>query len=367
MPPAAHPYIFAAFAFALGAVVGSFLNVCIYRLPLDLSVSHPKRPFCPHCQQQIPWYQNLPLFSRLLLRGKCANCGGRISIRYFAVELLTALLFVAIWLRFPWMLALPYWVLLSLFVVATFIDFDHFIIPDEVTIGGTIAGLGLSFAIPALMGVESHFAALLWSATGAAGGYVLLWGVVVAGKAVFGRKRIGFNPPAPFSWRRDGDSATLTVDGKTEPWAEFFPDEKAVLRMKCASVEFDGQTHANIEVTSLYEKLTVAGRDYDLNNVESFSGKFAEVVFERDAMGFGDVKFIACIGAFLGWQAVAFTVVAASLLGSIVGVATLAFHRREWSANIPFGPYLALGATIWMFAGPVVAAWYLNLVRLPEM
>jgi leader peptidase (prepilin peptidase)/N-methyltransferase len=217
------------------------------------------------------------------------------------------------------------------------------------------------------MGVESHLAALLWSVAGAACGYFLLWGVVVAGKAAFGRKRIVFNPPAPFTWRRAGDSATLTTDGKAEQWAEFFPDEKSVLRMTCALLEFDGRTYENIEVTSHYERLTVAGRDHDLNDVEAFSGKFAEVFFERDAMGFGDVKFIACIGAFLGWKAVVFTVIAASLLGSVVGVTASLCRRREWSAKVPFGPYLALGATIWMFAGPVVVAWYLNLATLPEM
>ncbi|MEO5957873.1 MAG: prepilin peptidase [Opitutaceae bacterium] len=367
MPPAAYATIFAAFAFVLGAVVGSFLNVCIYRLPLDLSVNEPKRSFCPHCKGQIAWHHNLPLFSWLLLRGKCANCGGRISARYFGVELLTALLFLAVWLRFPWMLALPYGVLLSLLVVATFIDFEHFIIPDEITLGGTVAGLALSCAIPALMGVESHLAALLWSAAGAAGGWFLLWGVVIAGKAAFGRKRIVFNPPAPFTWRREGDSATLTTDDKAEPWAEFFPDEKAVLRMKCALLEFDGQTHENIEVTSHYETLTVAGREHSLNGVETFSGKFHEVFFERDAMGFGDVKFIACIGAFLGWKAVLFTVVAASALGSVLGLTAIVCGRREWSAKIPFGPYLALGATIWTFAGPVVVAWVLDLVRPLEM
>jgi leader peptidase (prepilin peptidase)/N-methyltransferase len=367
MPLAAHAYFFAAFAFVLGAVVGSFLNVCIYRLPLGLSVNEPKRSFCPECKAQIPWHHNLPLLSWLQLRGTCANCGARISIRYFGVELLTALLFLAVWLRFPGMLALGYGVLLSLFVVATFIDFDHFIIPDEITLGGTLAGLALSGVIPTLMGVESHLAALLWSAAGAAFGFFLLWGVVVAGKAAFGRKRTVFNPPASFTWRREGDSATLTIAGKAEAWAEFFPEEKAVLRMKCASLEFAGQTHENLELTSHYETLTVAGRDHDLCGVETFSGKLHEVFFERDAMGFGDVKFIACIGAFLGWKAVLFTVAAASLLGTVVGVTAIMCRRREWSVKLPFGPYLALGATIWLFAGPVVVAWYLDLVRLSEI
>src|ERR1700724_332273 len=93
--------LFGVFAFVLGAVVGSFLNVCIYRLPLDLSINQPRRSFCPDCKQPIPWHQNLPLISWLVLRGRCANCGSKITFRYFGVELITALLFLAIWRTFP--------------------------------------------------------------------------------------------------------------------------------------------------------------------------------------------------------------------------------------------------------------------------
>src|SRR5688500_10978207 len=111
-------YLFAGFAFVLGASIGSFLNVCIYRLPRDLSVNNPRRSFCPACNRPIPWSQNLPLISWMVLRGKCANCRAPIAFRYFAVELITALLFLAVWLHvWPdrWVLALPYWILVSLF------------------------------------------------------------------------------------------------------------------------------------------------------------------------------------------------------------------------------------------------------------
>ena len=89
-----YDFLFSIFAFVLGACVGSFLNVCIYRLPLNLSVNQPRRSFCPSCKTQIPWHQNLPLVSWLALRGRCANCGARIAFRYFAVELLTAFFFL---------------------------------------------------------------------------------------------------------------------------------------------------------------------------------------------------------------------------------------------------------------------------------
>src|ERR1700692_1023459 len=92
---AGYHFFFAIFAFVLGAVVGSFLNVCIYRMPLDLSVNKPRRSFCPECKVQLKWYQNIPLLSWLFLRGRCANCGSPIAFRYFVVEFVTALLFLA--------------------------------------------------------------------------------------------------------------------------------------------------------------------------------------------------------------------------------------------------------------------------------
>src|SRR5207245_3621988 len=104
-----HPtykFLFVVFAFVLGAVVGSFLNVCIYRWPVDLSINEPRRSFCPSCKTPILWHQNLPLISWLLLRGRCANCGAKISFRYFAVELVTALLFLSIWQWFPCQIAI---------------------------------------------------------------------------------------------------------------------------------------------------------------------------------------------------------------------------------------------------------------------
>src|ERR1043166_8187251 len=136
MNDAGYRIIFDLFAFVLGAAIGSFLNVCIYRLPLDLSINKPRRSFCPNCKQPIPWQQNLPLLSWMALRGRCAKCGARIAFRYFAVELVTALLFLAIWQAFPWPIAVVYWVFISLLIVGTFVDLEHFIIPDQITIGG---------------------------------------------------------------------------------------------------------------------------------------------------------------------------------------------------------------------------------------
>src|SRR5207245_9161692 len=133
--------LFSSFAFVFGACIGSFLNVCIYRLPLNLSVNQPRRSFCPSCKRQIPWHQNLPLVSWLVLRGRCANCGARIAFRYFLVELLTTFFFLVIWKAFPWPIAIAYWVFIALVMAATLIDFQRFIIPSDITMRLTVCHL----------------------------------------------------------------------------------------------------------------------------------------------------------------------------------------------------------------------------------
>ena len=370
--------LFQIFAFVIGAVVGSFLNVVIYRLPAGLSVNEPRRSFCPHCKTQIPWHQNIPLFSWLLLRGKCARCGAPIAFRYFAVELLTAVTFLLVWNQCDraaaWGLALPLWVLVSLLIAATFIDIDHFIIPDEITLGGTVAGLLFSLGFPGLMRQESRWMALLWSVVGAATGYFLLWGVVVAGKWAFGRKKLKFDPPAPFCWTRHGDDAEFVVGEDKMLWSEVFPDAKDQLVMETDAPLVDGAPvdPANGKGTTLrffYNRLILPGadkRELALDTLATISGGVRSIVIPRDAMGFGDVKFLACIGAFLGWKAVLFTIGAASAIGSVAGLGLILAGRRDASGRIPFGPYLALGALLWMAAGPELIAWYCGFMPPPE-
>ena len=367
MDPSAYVKLFTAFAFILGAVIGSFLNVCIYRLPLDLSVNEPKRSFCPHCKFQIPWTQNIPLFSWLLLRGKCANCGAPISFRYFGVELLTALLFLAAWLKSwnsgHWELAFPLWILLGLMIVATFIDFEHFIIPNEITWGGVAAGVLLSLVMPSMMGVDSHLMSLVWSAAGAAAGYATLWLVVELGKKAFGKKHIELEKPEPFTWTRHGDDAELTAGGDIMKWSDLFSRESDVLIMHVTEAVVGEKTYAQTTLTFYYNRLRVEGDEYELDKLEQISGTVTGMVIPREAMGFGDVKFIAAIGAFLGLRAVFFTIMGGSVIGAVVGLLMIAIGRREWSARIPFGPYLALAATIWIFCGPELLDAYWNSIQ----
>ena len=361
MPPSSFELLFAVFAFVLGAAIGSFLNVCIYRMPRDKKVNDPPRSFCPKCEYQIPWWNNLPLVSWLLLRGKCGNCRQPIPFRYFGVELLTALLFLAVWERvWPqlWVLAFPYWILVSLLVVATFIDFDFFIIPDEITLGGTVAGVILSFAIPILHGTESNLEGGLRGLIGAAAGYLLLRLVVELGKLAFGKRRLSFPEPQPMTWVRKGQDADLKIGADEMLWSDFFARGNERLSMECRTLEVRETKLENVTAAWTLDWLQVGEQKWKLEELDSALGEVTHVVLPREAMGLGDVKFIAAIGAFLGWEAVLFTVVSASMFGAIIGSVALLTGRREWSAKIPFGPYLALGALGWMFFGPALVNWY---------
>jgi leader peptidase (prepilin peptidase)/N-methyltransferase len=359
----AYEFVFSAFAFILGAAVGSFLNVCIYRLPLDLSVNEPRRSFCPACKKPIPWHQNLPLISWLVLRGRCANCGSKIAFRYFAVELLTALLFLAIWQGFSWQVAVAYWIFVSFLIAGTFIDFEHFIIPDRVTIGGTIAGFVGSLTVPALMDTNSRLAAGIRSVLAATLGYVVLLIVLEAGKIAFGKKRIRFDAPTPFTWTKRDDDADFVVGTEQTLWSDHFARERDRLLLQCDETKIDNHTYGSVTLDFHYDRVGVEGNVLVLDHVTEISGVARELQIPREAMGRGDLKFLAAIGAFLGWRAVLFSLFAGSLLGSIVGLIALVVGKRVWSAKLPFGPYLAFGALTWIFFGDAFLRWYIGLLN----
>lgn len=287
-------------AFLVGACIGSFLNVCIYRIPLDQSVAWPGS-HCMTCGHALPWWQNIPILSYFMLRGKCHYCKATFSCRYAMVELLTALLFVLPLLALPpdrlvpgegimpitveqmpmlgmARLATPalipvIWVFLAGLVIATFVDLDHFIIPDSVSLGGMVVGLALSALVPAMHGQTVWYRGLMFSGIG-----------LVAGAGVL---------------------------------------------------------------------LLVA--------------ELGRLAFRKEAMGMGDVKLLGAIGAFWGWQAVAFTLVLAAFAGSLVGIGFIAAGKGKLGSRIPFGPYLALGAFVWVFWGAKLVGWYLSMLMPPAV
>ncbi|MBJ6749605.1 prepilin peptidase [Geomonas anaerohicana] len=272
------PYItYAVFAFLFGAVVGSFLNVCICRMPSGESVVSPPS-HCPKCDYQIRWYDNIPILSYLLLGGKCRSCKTPISIQYPLVELLNGLLALALYVKFfPQRLfedgapiqylftGLFYFSVLFIFcsalVVVTFIDLEHQIIPDRITLPGIVLGFVISFFIPQLGWLNSLIGIL------AGGGSLLLiaWGY--------------------------------------------------------------------------------------------------QVVAKKDGMGGGDVKLLAMMGAFLGWKSILFIVFVSSLLGSVIGVTLMMIRKKDSTLAIPFGPFLAAAAVLYVFYGRQIIHWYLNMGR----
>ncbi|NLB66586.1 MAG: prepilin peptidase [Lentisphaerae bacterium] len=180
-----------AFIFLGGLCIGSFLNVCIWRIPREQSVVLPAS-YCPACKHPLAPWDNLPLLSWLLLKGRCRHCQAAISPRYFVVELLTAALFVTVWLRHGWTVLAPLYMLFTAaLILATFIDLAHLILPDRVTIGGMILGPILSLVFPVLHGQTQRLPALLHSLGGLALGYGLLWLVATLGRLALRRDAMG--------------------------------------------------------------------------------------------------------------------------------------------------------------------------------
>lgn len=354
------PPIFAAI---FGAVIGSFLNACIYRMPRGISLSNPKRSFCTSCQRLIPWYENLPIISWLALRGKCAGCGSRISPRYLLVELLTAVAFYAAWVHVGFPVGFAYCIFLALLIVATFIDIEFFIIPDEITYGGTALGIVFSLIIPEMMQTSSRLTALGLSVGGAALGYGLLWLIVEFGKLAFGKKKHVFPEKEPFVWQRQGETATLKIGDEELAWDDIFSRPSDELVLHCTSFEMAGEKRAEGTLRFHFDRVKDADKEINLDDLETITGFVRSVVIPREAMGFGDVKFIACIGAFLGWQAVLFTICSASVIGCVAAIGGLFMARDKSGSRVPFGPFLALGAALWIFYGEKIWIWYFGMFQ----
>src|SRR5258708_5823518 len=180
-------------AFVVGACIGSFLNVCVYRIPLNRSVVHPGS-HCSACGAPIPWYNNLPIISWLVLRGRAACCGTRIDMRYWLVEVGMAFLFLAVWLRSgetdP-VAAVIYAIMISGLTAACLIDLDHYIIPDRFSLGGCVAGFVACTIHPALMGQKTPLQGFSWSLASAIMGALTLLAVAWLGTLLFKKEAMG--------------------------------------------------------------------------------------------------------------------------------------------------------------------------------
>lgn len=268
---------FTFFVFLLGICVGSFLNVCVWRIPRGESIVSPPS-HCPKCDHSIRWYENIPLLSWLCLRGKCSKCKEPISSRYFCVELLTGVLFLLVWFRvinlgLPVALILPAFALFAttvmLMVMTSFIDLDHRLIPNKVTYPSMAFGFIWAILYPGLWHAKGSFAALSFACASAA-----VFGLSLAIFAVVGKK-----------------------------------------------------------------------------------------IFKKDALGWGDVKYVVAIAALLGPKAAFVTVLAGSIIGAVVGVGVIIVKKKDLKVSIPFGPCLAAGTLIWMLRGRELVAAYWRLTQ----
>jgi leader peptidase (prepilin peptidase)/N-methyltransferase len=177
-----------ALIFMLGTVIGSFLNVCIYRMPRGMSIIVPSS-HCPMCKDKIPPHDNIPILSFIFLGGKCRSCRASIPLRYPVVETFTGLMFVFVYLMYGIMSPfLAYSVLVSLLIVATFIDLDFQVIPDHVTVTGLVAGFAFSWLTPSLLGQSSRWMGLGLSVAGACVGAGLIYLLRFFGKIAFRKK-----------------------------------------------------------------------------------------------------------------------------------------------------------------------------------
>lgn len=306
------PFLAAA-SVILGLAFGSFLNVCIYRLPRDLSVLQPRRSMCPNCKQQIAFYDNVPVLSWLVLGGRCRTCKTPISPRYLVVEILTAALFLACAWYFGMTLAtMKYCVLAFLLLGLIFTDAETKLLPDKMTLTGLALGLAFSLFVP-VNDLVAQF----------------LPGVV----------------SLPVS--ADISSRLLSLA--------------------------DSLLGAMVGASFIYGAGAIYLRARGI-----------------EGMGFGDVKLMAMIGAFLGVKLTVFTIFAASIAGSLFGVGTILMvwikrtrrfarrphltvreaRQRAWHSaqtmyrhyEIPFGVFLGSMAMVAFFFGKQFLHWYWRLL-----
>jgi leader peptidase (prepilin peptidase)/N-methyltransferase len=246
--------------------------------------------------------------------------------------------------------ALVYGLLVAGLIVATFIDFKHFIIPNEITIGGILSGFLFSILWPQMHGQNHLLAGMLQSLLGMGVGAGLVYLVLRLGKLAFGRVRLVLLGETKIVLT---DTAILLPDREIL-YDELFHRKSDFIELRARSVELGNRAYKDVSVRLTPTSLQIGDDKFSPGAVPRLETVSTEVVLPREVMGMGDVKFMGAIGAFLGWQAVIFSLIASSLIGTSVGAGLVAAGRREWSSRIPYGPYIAVAAAIWIFGGKYI-------------
>lgn len=279
------------------------------------------------------------------------------------METITAMLFATAAFLVPFPTLLSVWVFLSILVVATFVDLEFMIIPDAVSKGGIAAGLALSLLTPGLHKTSSPLLAIGLSLLGAFLGAAILYLVSELGKLAFGRYKLNWSTPARFSFEvSPAEDRRILIDGESFLWDEHFFRKSDRMIVRAQEAEINGANYQNTDLTFFHDRLVISGETIPLDQVSHLVGRTAYAEFPREAMGLGDVKLIAAIGTFVGWQGILFTIAAGSFVGAAFGLAAIALGKRERASKIPFGPYLAVGAVIWCFWGNPLISLYQRLL-----
>lgn len=347
----------------VGACIGSFLNVVVYRMPRGMSVNKPARSFCPHCGKPIPWYLNIPIFSWLLLRGRGACCGQPIAPRYVAVELVCALLFAAAAWCFQGeelyvLLLLCLW--LACLLASFCIDWEQMVVLPQLTVTAAAAGLLVNVLAPWLSdpAAETAFDGLLWSAAGGIGGFCLFRLVGLLGKLLFGRRSQRFGSPQPWSLQQEGDDLRLRIGDESLLWSELFMESSERLTLHAATEKEHAAEAAALRLAP-DALLLPDGRRVPLESVETLGGTCSGYSMAREAMGSGDAWLAMAIGALCGWQGVLFALVGGSFIGlaQAAGVRLASGHLPE-QRILPFGPSLITAACIYLFFSEEIRAFF---------
>jgi leader peptidase (prepilin peptidase)/N-methyltransferase len=360
------PALVIAFAALLGAAVGSFINVCIFRLPREgLGVSRPRRSFCPSCGFEIAWYDNIPIASWLILGGRCRACRAPFSARYLLVEAATALAFVLVAQRYLLVdapspaAALAVAALAAALMAVSFVDLDHRLIPDEITLPGIALAPLVVLAAPEVHSVDASVSRVLARAQetlsgiglpaalrGAPGLLVaLLAAAALAGAAGMLCYSAYWRAAHPASPKRLRDA-----------WLA------GALAAEAALVGALGVLRPEVLLSPrVYAFWAALAGMLAGSTLVLLVGIIGSKVFRKPAMGFGDVKLMGLLGAFTGWAGVLVGFFIACILGSIVGIYLLARHGSRY---LPFGPFLALGAfslILWPEGFARLLRWYAGL------
>lgn len=241
--------------------------------------------------------------------------------------------------------------LLALLIVAAWVDWDHMIIPDEISLGGVALGMLGGALFPPLFGVSQVWEGLGMSALGALVGYGLLWSVAAGGRLLFGRARFVFDSPVSVVWEKHPEEPVLRVGEEDLFWSELFfrGSERIVVQTVGGRCGADFLPDGRWEWSKT--ELKTRSGIVSLEAIDRIEASVVQIHLPREVMGMGDVKLLAAIGAFLGWKAVLFVLTAGASLGALAGGVGGLVGRRDWASRLPFGPYLAMGALWWIFGG----------------